>query len=67
MIARILALVAVLLYFGGCAGRQSGGATRAGAGQGASGRLPFANDEPAIDGMYNSGYEESLYSPFSMN
>ena len=28
---------------------------------------PFANNEPAIDGFYNSGYEESLYSPFSFN
>jgi hypothetical protein len=28
---------------------------------------PFANDEPAIDGLYDSGYDESLYSPFSFN
>jgi hypothetical protein len=28
---------------------------------------PFAYDEPAVDGWYDSGYEESLYSPFSMN
>ena len=28
---------------------------------------PFAYNEPAIDGFYNSGYEESLYSPFSFN
>lgn len=28
---------------------------------------PFANNEPAVDGFYNSGYEESLYSPFSFN
>ena len=28
---------------------------------------PFAYNEPAIDGFYNSAYEESLYSPFSFN
>ena len=28
---------------------------------------PFAYSEPAIDGFYNSAYEESLYSPFSFN
>jgi hypothetical protein len=28
---------------------------------------PFAYNEPGIDGFYNSAYEESLYSPFSMN
>ncbi len=28
---------------------------------------PFAYKEPAVDGFYNSGYEESLYSPFSFN
>lgn len=28
---------------------------------------PFAYNEPAIDGFYDSGYEESLYSPFSYN
>jgi hypothetical protein len=28
---------------------------------------PFAYDPPAIDDWYNSGYEESLYSPFSFN
>jgi hypothetical protein len=28
---------------------------------------PFAYDEPAIDDWYDSAYEESLYSPFSMN
>ena len=28
---------------------------------------PFAYNEPAVDGFYNSGYEESLYSPFSFN
>lgn len=28
---------------------------------------PFAYNEPIIDGFYNSGYEESLYSPFSFN
>jgi len=28
---------------------------------------PFAYNEPAIDGFYDSGYEESLYSPFSFN
>jgi hypothetical protein len=28
---------------------------------------PFAYNEPAVDGFYDSGYEESLYSPFSFN
>lgn len=28
---------------------------------------PFAYNEPIIDGFYDSGYEESLYSPFSYN
>ena len=28
---------------------------------------PFAYDAPGIDGFYDSGYEESLYSPFSFN
>lgn len=28
---------------------------------------PFAYNEPAIDGFYDSAYEESLYSPFSFN
>jgi len=28
---------------------------------------PFAYNEPIIDGFYDSGYEESLYSPFSFN
>lgn len=28
---------------------------------------PFGYNAPIIDGFYNSGYEESLYSPFSMN
>ncbi|MFZ9919691.1 MAG: hypothetical protein ACO3GO_07300 [Terrimicrobiaceae bacterium] len=28
---------------------------------------PFAYNEPAIDGFYDSSYEESLYSPFSFN
>jgi hypothetical protein len=28
---------------------------------------PFAYNQPAIDGWYDSGYEESLYSPFSFN
>ena len=28
---------------------------------------PFAYNEPAVDGWYDSAYEESLYSPFSMN
>ena len=28
---------------------------------------PFAYNDPAIDGFYNSAYEESLYSPFSFN
>lgn len=28
---------------------------------------PFAYDPPIIDGFYDSGYEESLYSPFSFN
>lgn len=29
--------------------------------------LPFAYNEPAVDDWYDSGYEESLYSPFSFN
>lgn len=28
---------------------------------------PFGYNEPIIDDFYNSSYEESLYSPFSMN
>ena len=28
---------------------------------------PFAYNEPVVDGFYDSGYEESLYSPFSFN
>ena len=28
---------------------------------------PFAYNAPAIDDWYDSGYEESLYSPFSFN
>ena len=28
---------------------------------------PFAYNDPAGDGFYNSGYEESLYSPFAFN
>jgi hypothetical protein len=28
---------------------------------------PFAYNEPVVDDWYDSGYEESLYSPFSMN
>lgn len=28
---------------------------------------PFAYNQPMIDGFYDSGYEESLYSPFSFN
>jgi hypothetical protein len=30
-------------------------------------QAPFAYDQPIIDDWYNSGYEESLYSPFSFN
>lgn len=30
-------------------------------------RQPFAYNAPAIDDWYDSGYEESLYSPFSFN
>lgn len=28
---------------------------------------PFAYNEPEVDDWYDSGYEESLYSPFSFN
>jgi len=28
---------------------------------------PFAYNEPMVDDWYDSGYEESLYSPFSFN
>lgn len=47
-------------------------ASRAPAGQytnspGYQNEQPFAYNEPAIDGFYDSGYEESLYSPFSFN
>jgi len=28
---------------------------------------PFAYNAPAVDDFYDSGYEESLYSPFSFN
>ena len=28
---------------------------------------PFGYNEPIVDGFYDSGYEESIYSPFSMN
>lgn len=28
---------------------------------------PFAYNQPAVDGFYDSAYEESLYSPFSFN
>ena len=28
---------------------------------------PFAYNQPVVDGWYDSAYEESLYSPFSMN
>lgn len=30
-------------------------------------KQPFAYNAPAIDDWYDSGYEESLYSPFSFN
>jgi hypothetical protein len=30
-------------------------------------RQPFAYNAPAIDDWYDSGYEESLYSPFSFD
>ncbi len=30
-------------------------------------RQPFAYNQPAVDDWYDSGYEESLYSPFSFN
>jgi hypothetical protein len=30
-------------------------------------KAPFAYNPPAIDDWYDSGYEESLYSPFSFN
>lgn len=30
-------------------------------------KQPFAYNEPAVDDWYDSGYEESLYSPFSFN
>lgn len=30
-------------------------------------RQPFAYNQPVIDDWYDSGYEESLYSPFSYN
>jgi hypothetical protein len=47
-------------------------ASRAPAGQYTNSRgyqdeQPFAYNEPMIDGFYDSGYEESLYSPFSFN
>lgn len=32
-----------------------------------SGAAPFAYDPPIISEMYNSSYEEALYSPFSFN
>jgi hypothetical protein len=28
---------------------------------------PFAYNEPAVDGFFDSSYEDSLYSPFSFN
>ncbi len=28
---------------------------------------PFAKNPPAVDFMYNSAFDESLYSPFSFN
>ena len=60
-------------YYGrstGPAGRPA--STNAPAGSATNSRLyqdeqPFAYNEPAIDGFYDSGYEESLYSPFSFN
>ena len=30
-------------------------------------KQPFAYNAPAVDDWYDSGYEESLYSPFSFN
>ncbi|MFA7345212.1 MAG: hypothetical protein WC003_12990 [Terrimicrobiaceae bacterium] len=30
-------------------------------------KQPFAYNQPTIDDWYDSGYEESLYSPFSFN
>lgn len=30
-------------------------------------KAPFAYNQPEIDDWYDSGYEESLYSPFSFN
>jgi hypothetical protein len=30
-------------------------------------KAPFAYNPPAVDDWYDSGYEESLYSPFSFN
>ncbi len=34
---------------------------------GYAGKAPFAYDPPIISEMYNSSYEEALYSPFSFN
>lgn len=58
-------------FYGHSPAPQSAGAPRS-PGQYTNSRLyqdeqPFAYNEPAIDGFYNSGYEESLYSPFSFN
>lgn len=58
-------------FYGHAPAPQNGGAPRS-PGQYTNSRLyqdeqPFAYNEPAIDGFYNSGYEESLYSPFSFN
>jgi hypothetical protein len=51
---------------------SSSPASRAPAGQytnspGYQNEQPFAYNEPMVDGFYDSGYEESLYSPFSFN
>jgi len=68
-------LLGFLSETGGFYGRQPAPQNRTGPrspGQYTNSRLyqdeqPFAYKEPAVDGFYNSGYEESLYSPFSFN
>jgi hypothetical protein len=58
-------------FYGHSPAPQSGSAPRS-PGERTNSRLyqdeqPFAYNEPAVDGFYDSGYEESLYSPFSFN
>ena len=67
-------IVPALLAMAGCAGTSQDGPNSTGEARrayyntpGYQDQQPFAYNEPIADGFYDSGYEESLYSPFSFN